>query len=73
MKKFFDYPHCSANCILSISDTLKQNRNFQKNLCEFVSIRGFLMGAGNMANIVFSMLLRFDGNQEKNCEKQKDA
>jgi len=40
-----------------------QNRNFKKNLCESLSIRGFLNGPGNMASIVFqccrgSMVIR---------------
>ena len=55
----------SSGCYLSAFVPLRQNHNFLKNLCEFVSIRGFLGGTENMANIVFSMLLRFEGSQIK--------
>jgi len=59
----------SSGCYLSAFVPLRQNHNFLKNLCEFVSIRGFLGGTENMANIVFSMLPRLEGSQIKKCKQ----
>jgi len=64
-KKEFDYHHCSENCLLSAFDMLRQNCKRPENSVLIRVNPCFFNGGGNMANIVFSILLRFNGNQKK--------